>query len=153
LSGTQRAAEKQGKEETGTMKRYTLKGINDDETTCAVCGKVELKQVMWLAELNEEGEEIGDAFHCGTTCGAKLMKRGISKVRTAVKSFGAKKKLHLWKISDSYRRDEKRAILNQLNDMNLWGNERYDHPLMSEYKAIEAEGKEWAAQQPFSLEI
>jgi hypothetical protein len=31
------------------MKRYGLKGINDEETTCCVCGKIELRRVMWLS--------------------------------------------------------------------------------------------------------
>jgi hypothetical protein len=64
------------------MKRYALKGINDDQTECSVCGKVELKRVMWLVELDEEGNEISEPFFCGTTCGAKLMNQKISKIRT-----------------------------------------------------------------------
>lgn len=69
------------------MKRYALKGINDDESMCMICGKVELKRVMWLIELDAEGNEMGEAFHCGTTCGAKLMQRKQSEVKKAIDSF------------------------------------------------------------------
>ena len=54
-------------------KRYALKGINDEETVCTICGRVELKRVMWLQELDSDGNEIGEAIHCGTTCGAHLL--------------------------------------------------------------------------------
>jgi len=52
---------------------YVLKGINDDYDTCELCGKTGLKRVMWLAPINEDGEEIADPGAYGTTCGAKLL--------------------------------------------------------------------------------
>ena len=68
-------------------KRYGLKGINDDENECSVCGKVELKRVMWIVELDSDSCEVGEPFACGTTCGAKLMAQKITTVNKAVKSF------------------------------------------------------------------
>lgn len=54
-------------------KQYKLKGINDDYDTCEVCGKTNLKRVMWLVEISEDGDEITEAFPAGTMCGAKLL--------------------------------------------------------------------------------
>ena len=70
-------------------KRYILKAVNDEAAECAVCGKTELKRVMWLAELDEDGGEVGEAFPCGTTCGAKLLgyRYRVDIMRKAVKDF------------------------------------------------------------------
>ena len=47
--------------------RYTLKGINSDESSCECCGKQNLNRVMWLSDENE------NIAHYGTTCGTKLL--------------------------------------------------------------------------------
>lgn len=57
--------------------QYKLMGVNSDEDTCSCCGKTNLKRVMWLMELDEEGNANGEVFPMGTTCGQKKM--GISK--------------------------------------------------------------------------
>lgn len=49
---------------------YKLKGINSEAETCEVCGRTGLKQVMWLDELDIEGNESGRVRAYGTTCGA-----------------------------------------------------------------------------------
>jgi hypothetical protein len=69
------------------MKRYALKGINEDQNICAVCGKVELRRVMWLVELDADGNECGEPFHCGTTCGAKMLGYTQSKIQTKIKNY------------------------------------------------------------------
>ena len=56
--------------------QYKLMGVNSDEDTCSCCGKTNLKRVMWLMELDEEGNANGEVFPMGTTCGQKKM--GIS---------------------------------------------------------------------------
>ena len=56
-------------------KQYKLRGINDDHNTCEVCGKTNLKKVMWLSEITKDGEVL-DPFAAGTTCGSKML--GIS---------------------------------------------------------------------------
>ena len=71
------------------MKRYALKGVNDDQHECSVCGRVELKRVMWLVSLDADGNQEGEAFHCGTTCGAKLLGYTQSKMATKVKSYAS----------------------------------------------------------------
>jgi hypothetical protein len=51
---------------------YTLKGCNDEETICARCGRTELNRVVWLAELDEDGNESKPEPY-GTTCAARLL--------------------------------------------------------------------------------
>jgi hypothetical protein len=63
-------------------KQYKLKGINGDSDTCELCGKTNLKKVMWLAELDPDGNELGFVFAVGTTCGAK--KLGLSTESKAI---------------------------------------------------------------------
>lgn len=54
-------------------KKYAYKGTNQDTETCEVCGRTDLKKVMWLVELDPNGNELGEAFATGTTCGSKLL--------------------------------------------------------------------------------
>lgn len=49
--------------------QYIIRGINDDVTECARCGKQHLRRVVWL-----ENTETGDILPYGTTCAAKLQK-------------------------------------------------------------------------------
>ena len=55
------------------MKKYRIKGVNDDHDTCDLCGKTGLKKVVWMVELDSEGDEIGTAAPYGTCCAAKLL--------------------------------------------------------------------------------
>ena len=61
-------------------KQYKLRGINDDHNTCEVCGKTNLKKVMWISEVTQDGETL-DPFAAGTTCGANLL--GVATSRTS----------------------------------------------------------------------
>lgn len=134
------------------MKRYALKGINDDQTECSVCGKIELKKVMWLVELDEEGNEIGDAFHCGTTCGAKLMKRKISVVNKAVNSFN--KKLYdyrEWMFSQSEWGKKYQEELNANRGQSY--RQRRESGLMDRLNQYRKDFDAWFATQSVSFEI
>lgn len=126
--------------------RYALKGINDDETTCSQCGRVELKRVMWLVKLDADGGE-GDAFPVGVICGAKMLKSTASKINTKVKNF------------DSYVYWQKRALANghpamkeynELLDANrgVGFKERHESGLMRKLQSLENEARAWAEQQP-----
>ena len=135
------------------MKRYALKGINDDQTECSVCGKVELKRVMWLVELDEEGNEISEPFFCGTTCGAKLMNQKISKIRTITANFDS--------TVDSIRRDLKlqkerelgyEEVYNEFKDIRGGANRRA-HPAFDRALAIQKQAFDWANSQPVKVEI
>lgn len=67
-------------------KQYKLRGINDDHNTCEVCGKTNLKKVMWLSEIAEDGN-ILDPFAAGTTCGSRMLGigSGLGKARISAK--------------------------------------------------------------------
>lgn len=64
------------------MRRYSILGINDDESVCSICGKKDLKRVVWL----EDTETGGDPFPVGTTCAAKLQKITVTEQKAAEKS-------------------------------------------------------------------
>lgn len=53
-----------------TTKTVKILGINDDESTCACCGKSGLKRVVWL-QFGEEGNE--EVTHYGTSCAATAL--------------------------------------------------------------------------------
>ena len=146
------------------MKRYALKGINDDAHECAVCGKVELRRVMWLVELDADGSEVGEPFHCGTTCGAKLLGYTHSKVATKVKNFPGL----VWAKREELFRSHPSAIasrqmLNELNHIadvaqisnhvRMSWEERKNHPLFIEHMRLEAEAREWANAQEVSIAL
>lgn len=57
---------------TTTTTTYRVKGINGDECTCACCGRNDLTKVVWLAELDADGNECEVAAY-GTDCAARLM--------------------------------------------------------------------------------
>lgn len=60
-------------------RKYKVKGINDEHDTCECCGKTGLKRVVWLAPLDEDGQEICDPAPYGNVCAAYLL--GITKER------------------------------------------------------------------------
>ena len=129
-------------------KKYGLKAVNDEESICANCGKVELKQVMWLVELDSDGNEISNVFPVGTTCGAKMLKTGVSKMRTAAKNFEGEVNKIKWSLfwsHDNYKKS--RQILDELNKLNLQFSERKIHPLYLEFKNLESAAWDWVNNQ------
>ena len=52
---------------------FKLKAVNSDSETCEACGKTGLKKVMWLDQLDAEGNETGNVRAMGTTCGARAL--------------------------------------------------------------------------------
>jgi len=61
---------------------YTLLGVNEDESTCSLCGRSGLKRVAWLAPLDEDGNIAGEAIAYGTDCAGKLLLGRKSKGNT-----------------------------------------------------------------------
>lgn len=49
---------------------YQVKGINSDTDTCECCGKTGLSKVVWIVEIDENGNETGDPVAYGITCAA-----------------------------------------------------------------------------------
>lgn len=77
-------------------KKYAYKGTNNDQESCDVCGRVDLKKVMWLAELDADGNELGHIIATGTTCGAKLLgysqKAFTKAIKTAAETLQQKRR-------------------------------------------------------------
>lgn len=73
-----------------TQQTHKLKAINSDHDTCEICGKTNLKKVMWIAELDADGTEM-EPFAAGTTCGAKILgvktTGGIKRVSIRIKEL------------------------------------------------------------------
>lgn len=136
------------------QKRFALIAVNDDETTCCVCGKIELKRVMWITELDSDGNAIGDVFHCGTTCGAKLMGQKMSTINRVVKNFDDDVSQKRWFIQQVKRTalgaDE---ILRNWSDQGLNFQERRATPEWETLRKIEREAAEFANNQEIKIEI
>ena len=64
--------------------RFTVKGINDEQSFCSCCGKQNLKRVVWI-----EDTETGEINHFGTNCAENPAKAfGVtSEIRKAVKAY------------------------------------------------------------------
>jgi hypothetical protein len=136
------------------MKRYALKGINDEQHECAVCGRIELKHVMWLVERDADGCEIGIPFHCGTTCGAKLIGYTQSKINTAVKKYAANLKMIRYELQCNHPSHLKALELQeQLRAMTLTPSEKRSHPLTSQIMSLINEAREWASAQEISVPL
>ena len=80
------------------MTTYRLKAVNSDHDTCSVCGKTDLKKVMWLSELGNDNNDFLDPFPAGTTCGARLL--GVSTSGGAKRTSIRVKELAYKQISD-----------------------------------------------------
>ncbi len=53
--------------EYSTEKKYRILGFNDDQCSCDVCGKQELKGTYAMEDLS-----TGEIFRAGSSCGAKM---------------------------------------------------------------------------------
>lgn len=63
------------------MSGWSIKGITDESTTCDVCGRIELKSVVYL--VTAEGDEL----YAGTTCAARKVGVKASEMTGAVKTY------------------------------------------------------------------
>ena len=90
-------------------KAWKIIGINDDQSVCALCGKENLKRVVWI-----ENQETGEVMAVGTVCVSKMLgittkeqkkresdfvKASNAKVEKELKGFSAtlpKTPYHLW---------------------------------------------------------
>lgn len=134
------------------MKKYALKGINDDQTECAICGKTELRRVMWIVELDADGSEIGEPFHCGTTCGSKLLNRTAPQLRTILTNYESKISLRRHELAHAKETELGREeILQQLTGMT-W-KERTAHPLWAKLHEISEAAHTWANQQQIIIPL
>jgi len=135
-------------------KRYALKGINDDATECSICGKVELQRVMWLVEIDADGNECGEAFNCGTTCGARMLKSTRSKLNTAIKNYQGK--VAQMRYSLEARHPAYIKVQQIIKDWERQGMNYTARKATAEWDEmlrLSAEAKDWAAQQPVLVEL
>ena len=63
-------------------KRFKVIGTNDDQTWCDICGKTELKRVVWFEDL-----ETGEVLAAGTTCAAKVQGKKTKDIEKEVNDF------------------------------------------------------------------
>ena len=77
---------------TTTTQTHRILGINDDETSYCLCGKQNLKKVVWLAELDTDGNHVNTTF-VGTTCASYLL-TGVKTVKAGNQVFKAAEELH-----------------------------------------------------------
>lgn len=136
------------------MKQYACVAINDECSECSVCGRVELKRVMWLVTLDAEGNKDSDAFPVGTSCGATMLGYTQSKINTFAKNFNykvweAKDKLRRWKESELGYNE----VLNQLNSLKLPFAERRVHPLRDKMEEISASAAKWVESQDIAINL
>ena len=130
------------------MGRYALLAVNDEESVCAVCGKPELKRVMWLRDV-ENGEE---PFAVGTTCGAKLLGIPTAKLNTTVKNFASiveRKHYSLYLQHPSW--ELARRELDACTGLT-WA-ERKANPHFAEYHRLDKEAHDWAYAQKVEVEL
>ena len=136
--------------------KYQLRGINDEETVCSICGKIHLKRVMWIERMDEDGTVIGDAIHCGTTCGARLLseKYSVSQMRTVVRNWEAYVKIEKEKLSRQHPNNDRcNEIINHWNNMDMSFRERMADPLYAKYNALRREIRDWVNSQPISMDL
>lgn len=130
------------------MGRYFLVAVNDEESTCAVCGRVELKRVMWIRDA-EAGEE---PFAVGTTCGAKLLRIPAAKINTAVKNFQSlveRKHYSLYLNHPSWT--AARVELEKCSGLSYAERKGNQHFL--EYRRLDKEAHDWAYSQKVEIEL
>ena len=136
------------------MKRYALKGINDDQHECAVCGRVELKRVMWLVEIDADGSELSEPFHCGTSCGARLLGYTQPKMRTIAKNYAGSVWRKRYELECSHPNQVVISrLISELNEMGLLGKARVEHPKMKEILRLKQEAKEWSEAQEIIIPL
>ena len=56
------------------MHRYRLLGVNQDQDTCSHCGKQNLKKVVWLQAIDQDGSEVGGPEPVGANCAARMLR-------------------------------------------------------------------------------
>lgn len=134
-------------------KKYAYKGTNNDTENCEICGRNDLKKVMWLIELDPDGGELGEAFAAGTTCGAKLLgytQKDFNKaIKTASENMENKKRFvyhnhPLMKEAKEIRKDLQKT---------LSGRELRKSPEFIRTKEMMNQAREKAYNQNYTIQL
>ena len=131
---------------------YRIMAVNDEEDTCSICGRTNLKQVAWVVEFDADGNAVSDASPVGTTCAAKL-----ARIRTATKTvrdFDYMKR----NIIDAARarhplNKRNNEIIKEWNRQGLLFLARKATPEMAELTANEAIIREAASKEFQGVEL
>ena len=103
---------------------------------------------MWLVSLDADGNADGEVFHCGTSCGAKLLGYTQSKINTKVKHFEHEVYEQRQEWVRQYESEQNvNGLFAELNKMELPYSERVAHPIYLKVKEISAAAKAWADSQ------
>lgn len=136
------------------VKKYGLKAINDEAETCSICGKVHLKRVMWIVELDQDGNPMGDVFNCGTTCGAKLLGLSVSQMNTRIKHIDFSLACQRKQLQESHPAQvEAWQIVEVWNKQGLTYAQRKQTPEYAHRAALVAQAQEWANAQEIIVEL
>jgi len=114
---------------------WKILGINDDQSTCDLCGKSELKRVVWL-----ENTETQEVMALGTTCAAKMQKITVKVQKANEKDFFKEQKANIREEIKPYVR-EYQSVIDNAPD-NIGSIESYrariahirNHPNTIKYK-------------------
>lgn len=83
------------------MQRYRILGTNQDQDSCECCGKTGLKKVVWLSELDADGNTTGKPLAVGCNCAAKLARIPTGRVeRLATDADETARKAELAKVHE-----------------------------------------------------
>lgn len=100
------------------MNKYKVLAINDDQEFCSCCGKQGLKRVVWLINLDKDGNEYGEPVNYGTSCAGKLLGfkfNSLNKTKNKIEELA-----HKTKIENELEIENEKTILNRVFiDKNL----------------------------------
>lgn len=63
-------------------KKFKIIGINDDQTTCDICGKRELTKVVWFEEI-----ATGETFAAGVVCASRAQGKTVGQVNREIRAY------------------------------------------------------------------
>lgn len=114
------------------MKKYTLKGINNDVETCAQCGKTNLKRVAWVAPVDADGGE-GEPMPVGVDCAGTLLGWDHNRARRAGAHLLENEKLYAKVLGFAERGTERAKIVDWCRRLHpgLFPNATVDHLVLT----------------------
>ena len=91
---------------------YQVLGINDDQTTCDHCGKINLKKVVWLKDENGTISAVGET--CAHKMASNYLFKRLSKAKKRYKALATISEERISRYAAAYGlsvEDMKKAFL------------------------------------------